>query len=141
MDENKIKLYFTNQTVDRQLARTVELKIEQSCKNLILENPFYDGEAKELKGLDTKGKSDLSFDEICGADLRKIRDSSGLLAYMSNDRDIGSNMEIAICSHSWGKPVYIIATTDNHFNHPWIQYFATRLFKNEDEFINWWNSK
>ncbi len=138
-NSKKHHLYFTNQTCDRHTAREMELKIEEHCKNLALENPFYDGEAKEVKSLDSKGTSDMTPDEICGADLRKIRDNEGLLAYMSNDRDIGSCMEIAICAHSWGKSVYVIATTDNHYNHPWIKYFATKLFRNVYEFIDWWN--
>ena len=139
LKKRKITLYFTNQTVDRKIAREVELKIEEQCPSLNLENPFYDGEAKEVKALDKNNVSNLSPDEICGTDLRKIRDTDGLLAYMSNEQDIGSCMEVAVCGHSWGKPVYIIATTEHHFTHPWIIYFATQLFKNEDEFIKWWN--
>jgi len=139
MNHRQYHLYFTNQTVDRKIARKIELKIETQCPSLNLENPFYDGEAKEAQELDKTGTSQLTFDEIVGTDLRKIRDTEGLLAYMSNDKDIGSCMEIAICSHSWGKPVYIIATTEYHYQHPWIKYFATELFRTEDEFINWWN--
>ena len=136
----KPSFYFTNQTIDRKIAREVELKIEKAT-GLNLDNPFYDGEAKEVKALDGTGVSDMSADEICGADLRKIRDSDGILAYMSNDRDIGSCMEIAIASYTWGKPVYIIATTPQHFHHPWIKYFATGLFASAYEFIKFAQDK
>jgi len=131
-----MKLYFTNQTIDRQKAREQELKIEEAT-GIELENPFYDGEAKEVKSLDSTGTTDLSADEIVGMDLRKIREADGLLAYMSNDRDIGSCMEIAIAAHSWGKPVYIISPSEAHIDHPWIKYFAIRVFKSSYEFIKY----
>lgn len=136
----KPKFYFTNQTVDRKHAREIELKIEQQT-GLQLENPFYDGEAKEVRSLDSTGTSDMSPDEICGVDLRKIRDCEGIVALMTSDRDIGSCMEIAICSFAWGKPVYIIAPNANAYNHPWIQYFATALFENHYGFIKYAISK
>lgn len=127
-------LYFTNQTIDRKIAREQELKIEEQT-GLILDNPFYDGDQKELGALDCGGSSNLSAEEIVGRDLKKIREADGLLAYITNDRNIGSMMEIAIASFSWGKPVYIIALEDRVFNHPWIQFFANKVFHNTYEFI------
>jgi hypothetical protein len=134
------KWYYTNQTVDRKLAREIELQIEVAT-HLELENPFYDGEAKEVAHLDGGGGPPLSADEIVGMDLRKIRDSLGIVALMTNDRNIGSCMEIAICAYAWGKPVFVIAAEDKFYEHPWIKYFATRRFKSADEFITYWNKK
>ena len=129
-----IKFYFTNQTVDRQLAREKELRIERET-GLVLDNPFYDGDAKEVKALDATGTSNLTCDEIVGRDLKRIKDSHGLIALMTNDKDIGSCMEIAIASLMWGRPVYTIALNKNALNHPWIHYFSDRVFANEYAFI------
>ena len=132
------KYYFTNQTIDRAKAREIELKVE-SMTDLVLENPFYDGDAKEVRQLDGTGKTGLTHDEIVGADLRKIRESKGIVAYMSSDRNIGSVMEIAIASFSWGKPVYIICEPSMvHIkNHPWIKYFGISVFDSVYEFIKY----
>lgn len=135
-----MRLYFTNQTIDRKLAREIELKIEQAT-GLELDNPFYDGDAKEVKALDATGQSNMSADEICGRDLKRIRDAEGLLALMTNDRNIGSCMEIAICGHSWGKVVYVIAPVAHIRKHPWIVHFATNIFENHYEFIKWYNER
>lgn len=132
-----MKFYFTNQTADRHNARAIELKIEKET-HLELENPFYDGEAKEIDDLDAGRPIKISADEIVGMDLRKIRDSKGIVALMSHDRNIGSAMEIAICAYSWGKPVFVIATQEHLAKHPWIVYFATKIFTHEDEFIKYW---
>lgn len=131
-----MRFYYTNQTVDRKVAREVELKIEEQT-GLELRNPFYDDEAKEVKSLDSTGITHLSHDEIVGMDLRKIRECDGILAYMTNDRNIGSCMEIAIAAHSWGKKVFVICTQPHIYNHPWIQHFATAMFKNHYEFIKY----
>lgn len=133
-----MKLYFTNQTIDRHNAREIELKIEQAT-GIELDNPFYDGDAKEVRSLDSVGHSDMTADEICGRDLKRIRDSEGILALMTHDRNIGSCMEIAICAHSWGKVVYVIATQEHIYKHPWIAHFATHLFSNHYQFIKWYN--
>jgi len=132
----KKKFYFTNQTSDRKHAREIELKIEQAT-GLELENPFYDGAAKEVKQLDATGKSDLSPDEIVGADLRKIRERDGLVALITHVQNIGSMMEIAICAMCWGKPVYTITTLPWVASHPWIKHFSTQVFKTHYEFIKY----
>ncbi len=131
-----MKLYFTNQTIDRVNAREKELRIEQET-GIDLDNPFYDGDAKEVKQLDATGTSDLTPDEIVGRDLKRIKEADGLLAYISNDKNIGSCMEIAIASFSWGKPVYVVTSCDHIYNHPWIVYFANRVFKTDYEFIKY----
>lgn len=134
------KLYFTNQTCDRHKAREIELKIEE-LTGLELDNPFYDGDAKEVKSLDSKEYSDMSADEICGRDLKRIRDAEGLLALMTADRNIGSCMEIAICGHSWGKVAYVIAPVEHIRKHPWIVHFATEIFPDHYSFIKWYNER
>lgn len=132
--------YYTNQTVHRHRAREIELKIEKAT-GLHLENPFYDGQAKEIKDLDAGKPIKITADEIVGMDLRKIRDSDGIIALMSSVRNIGSAMEIAICAYSWGKPVYVIATNPKLYSHPWIEYFATKRFKTPTEFIRWFHKE
>jgi hypothetical protein len=134
----KGKWYYTNQTINRHEARRVELIIEEAT-GLELVNPFYDGEAKEVSELDTKGTTSLSPDEIVGMDLKKIRESHGVVAYMTTDQCIGSAMEIAIAAFSWGKPVYVIARTELFRRHPWIIHFATQIFNDAPEFISFVN--
>lgn len=135
-----MKLYFTNQTADRHYAREVELKIEKAT-GIELDNPFYDGDSKEVKQLDATGTSDLSAAEIVAVDLKKIRESDGILALYTHDRNIGSSMEVAIASFMWGLPVYIITQHKHIKNHPWVQYFGIDVFDNAYEFINWYNKK
>lgn len=134
------KFYFTNQTADRQNAREVELKIERNT-GLILENPFYDGDAKEVRELDATGKSDLHESEIVGTDLKKIRESDGIIWYFSKPEEIhiGSSMEAAICAFSWGKPVYLISEHEKIRNHPWVKYFGIKSFATPYEFIQYAN--
>lgn len=134
-----MRLYWTNQTVDRHKARETELIIEKET-GLELDNPFYDGDAKEVADLDTKGTSNMTPDEIVGRDLKRIRESDGVVAYMTNDKNIGSCMEIALCAE-WGKPVYIIAVPDHIANHPWIKYYACRIFRNHEDFITFAKKK
>lgn len=136
----KKRFYFTNQTCDRQLARDIELKIEDAT-GLELENPFYDGDSKEVVELDAGKPTSITADEIVGMDLRKIRDTSGIVALFTADRNIGSSMEIAIGSYAWGKPVYVIATEEHLYSHPWIVYFATKRFRSAEEFIKFWNKR
>lgn len=132
--------YFTNQTCHRRRAREIELRIEKET-GLRLENPFYDGEHKEIADLDAGRPIKVTSDEIVGADLRKIRDADGIVALMSSVKNIGSAMEIAIGAYSWGKPVYVIATNPKLYSHPWIEYFATRRFRTPSEFIKWYHKE
>lgn len=132
--------YYTNQTIHRHKAREIELRIEKET-GLVLENPFYDGEHKEIADLDAGRPIKISADEIVGMDLRKVRDSDGIIALMSSNRNIGSAMEIAIGSYSWGKPVYVIAPNKSCYNHPWVKYFATRIFRTPSEFIKWYHKE
>lgn len=137
--ENKImkrSYYYTNQTIDRHEARRLELIIETET-GIELINPFYDGEAKEVSELDTKGTTSLTPDEIVGMDLRKIRNSDGIVALMTADQCIGSAMEIAIAAFSWGKPVYVIARSDLFRKHPWIIHFSSKLFDDVHAFIEY----
>lgn len=132
--------YFTNQLAHHKQARLVELKIERAT-GLHLENPFYDGEAKEIQQINAGKPITLTADEIVGMDLRKIRDSDGIIALLSSGRNIGSAMEIAIGAYAWGKPVYVIATKQKLFDHPWIKYFATQRFHTAKEFIVWFHKE
>lgn len=153
-----MRFYFTNQTIDRHYAREKELQIEKET-GLQLENPFYDGDAKEIDQLDKGAPTTITADEIVGMDLRKIRESRGIVALMTSFFCIGSIMEIAICSYAFGKPVYIIdemrlaippkvkkwlfsvfrVNLDEFFyEHPWVKYFATERFRSCEEFVKYW---
>jgi len=132
--------YFTNQTVHRHRAREMELKIEKET-GLRLENPFYDGEHKEIADLDAGRPIKITADEIVGADLRKIREADGILALMSSFKNVGSAMEIALAAQCWGKPVFVIATKEALYNHPWIVHYATRRFRSAKEFIQWYHKE
>jgi len=138
--------YYTNQCVDSKEARRLELIIEAQT-GLHLENPFFDSDAKEgdtvlemtkeklAKG--DAGKPQLTADEIVGMDLRKIRESEGIVAMMTSEYCVGSVMEIAIAAFSWGKPVYVIARNPYFRVHPWIKYFASKIFDDVHAFIEY----
>jgi hypothetical protein len=132
--------YFTNQLAHHKRAREIELRIEKETR-LVLENPFYDGEAKEIAQINKGKEVTLTADEIVGMDLRKIREADGIIALFSSVRNIGSAMEVAIGSYSWGKPVYVIATKKRLYDHPWIAYFATKRFHTPAEFIAWYKQE
>jgi nucleoside 2-deoxyribosyltransferase len=132
--------YYTNQLAHHKKAREIELKIEKAT-GLRLENPFYDGGAKEIQEINAGKPITLTADEIVGMDLRKIRDADGIVALLSSTRNIGSAMEIAIGAYAWGKPVYVIATKKKLYDHPWIEYFATKRFHNPKEFIVWYHKE
>jgi len=136
MTEKHDYYYYTNQTIARKDSRILELKIEEET-GLRLENPFYDGEAKEVRSLDAGQKTTLSDDEIVAMDLRKIRDSLGIVAYIafSNVLSIGSWMEIFYCSFVLGKPVYLISPIEAVRKHPWAKYFSRQMFSSTYEFI------
>ena len=138
--------YYTNQCVNSKEARRLELIIEAQT-GLHLENPFFDSDAKESKTVITMtkeklakgdaGKPKLSADEIVGRDLRKIRESEGIVAMMTSEFCVGSVMEIAIAAFSWGKPVYVIARNPYFRVHPWIKYFASHIFDDVHAFIEY----
>lgn len=135
--------YWTNQLIDRTAAREQELKIKDNCK-LVTVNPFYadDGTpTKEIAQIDAGQKTTVSPEEIVGRDLKLIKDCDGLIAYLSSDKNMGSCMEIAIASCMWSKPVYVIATQDHLASHPWVVYFANKVFRSSFEFIQWWNEE
>lgn len=133
--QTKTRFYFTNQTADMDNAREMELKIEEAT-GLELENPFFDGDQRELKQLKSTGKTNLSADEIVAMDEKKIREREGIIAFMSHDKNIGSSMEIVLAA-KMGKAVYTIATLEHIRKHPWIIHFSNKVFKNVYEFIKY----
>ncbi len=131
-----MKFYFTNQTIERHDSRVVELKIEEQT-GLELENPFYDGDAKEVKSLDAGQPSNLSDAEIVAMDLKKIRESDGVIAFITRADilSIGSWMEVFYCHHILGKPMYLISPLERVRTHPWAAHYSTKVFSNPYEFI------
>lgn len=131
-----MRFYYTNQTIARHDSRIIEEKIEAET-GLELDNPFYDGEAKEVRALDAGQKSNLSDAEIVAVDIKKIAEADGIVAYIARADvlSIGSWMEIFYCKHMLGRPVYLISSIDKIREHPWVKYFSTRTFSNAYSFI------
>ena len=134
-------LYLAHNFNTRKLIRKWELKIEGKY-NLVLDSPFYDNpcRAEEMKILDSMRDgsreqrnylSKRNAKNIVEDDLDKIRKSDGILAF-ANDTRIGTPMEIFFASRILKIPVYVI--TKKYSEHPWVKYFATRIFSSRLEF-------
>ena len=128
--------YFTNQVVDRHEARIVEVAIERAT-GLILDNPFYlhDGTpTKEIEQLDAGEKVTISDSQIVADDMKKIRESDGIVAYMKS-YSLGSPMELFYAHEILGKPVYVICVNERMRTHPWLRYCTNKVFNNAREFV------
>ena len=56
------------------------------------------------------------------ADLRRIRENDGVIAFISEKLSIGKIMEVFYCAYMLKKPVFIV--TKKYSKHPWIVYLA-----------------
>lgn len=138
-----MKFYFTNPTADRVRAREVQLLIEKST-GLTLDNPFYNNAGtptKEIQQLDKGLPVSISEDEIVAADLRKIQDSVGVIAYVTGKASFGSPMEIFYARGVLGKPVYTICYDEKLRKHPWLKYYSTNIFNSVESFLTFASQK
>jgi len=135
--------YFAHQTVNRHEARELELKIEEAT-GLVLDNPFYGGEAKEVKSLDSTGTSDMNPFEIEKGDLNKVKKADGVVSYLGVDvLALGTCFEIWEAIRLLHKPVYVISPViyrqyPRH-NHPFLIANSVPVFENVYAFIKYVN--
>ena len=142
--------YFTNPTDDRHKAKEIRKQIEKAV-NIQLLNPFYDhvgNPTKEIAALDKGKPVSVSDSEIVHSDLKMIRDSDGVIAYITNKSSWGSIQECFVAHYMFGKTVYIIfdpktqskceqcgIKNPNNPKHPWAKANSTRVFGNLEGFI------
>jgi len=136
--------YYTNPTKDRHKARELQLRIEKELAGIVeLDNPFYNRAGtptKEIAQLDKGVKAEISAGEIIYNDLKKIRDSEGVLAWVTGTTSWGSISETFYSSYVLGKPTYIIFDphTRNNINnpeHPWPKGNSTKVFGSVEAFV------
>ncbi len=74
--------------------------------------------------------------EIVHRDLWDIKSSDIVLAAPS-EHSIGTFMEIALARLHYDKPVIVVAKSDRIAKHYWIQAFATKIFDNLDDAVDY----
>lgn len=132
--------YYTNQLSNRHEARVIEEAVGLHLKGIVKTvNPFYheDGSPKpEIAQLDAGEAVTISDAEIVAVDMKLIRESDGILAYMKS-YSLGSPMELFYAHEILGKPVYVICPNVSMRTHPWLRYCTNKIFNNHKEFIAW----
>jgi len=129
-------LYLAHPFPTRQRMRKWELKVENKT-GLSLFNPFYDIDRKDVKEIDL-GRRDrykLNPASVVNADIKKIKESTGLIGYVDGSLSYGTIMEI-VYAFNYQVPVYLIITNGHH-NHPWFRYHATKIFTGLEDFEKW----
>jgi len=132
-----MKYYFTNGTAERVRAREVQLLIEKAT-GLVLANPFYNHAGtptKEIQQLDKGLPTDVSPAEIVENDKKMIRESAGIIAYITDKASFGSAMEIFYAHDVLGKPVYTICLSEKLRRHPWLRQYSNEVFDCVDSFL------
>jgi nucleoside 2-deoxyribosyltransferase len=136
--------YLAHPFNQRKKIRDFELYLEANY-NISLDNPFYDNtQRNDMQKLDAMGEGSKEQIEyfktrdttnLVEDDLRMIRKSDGLVAFLGEKRMIGTPMEIMYAARILRIPVYVI--TADYAYHPWIKKFATKIFCNAREFERW----
>jgi len=145
----KQTFYLAHHTADRKEVKKWEERLEL-LYDIDLINPFYDkrnalesivvtfadksnvGDLANLKGkFYTKEYSKM----LVFNDIMHIRNTDGIVAFVSNPPSIGTSMEI-FYGHYEGKKVYTIFHDSKDINmyHPWIQTCSTKVFKKKEDF-------
>ena len=119
--------YLAHPFDSRKKVREWELGIEKKLGINIL-NPFYDTGRQDAKDIDKGRLARYTIDPklIVEGDLKWIKKSKGLIAFVTGDLSYGTIQEIAY-GHNFGKPVYSVIT-NGHEKHPWLQYHSTKVF-------------
>ncbi len=139
---NKKRYYLAHPIKDRLEIRAWEKEIEKQL-GIELVNPFYDAaEIGNIKQVDSgeKGVYDSSFDssEIVEGDLELIRNADGMVAIITKNISVGTNMEIFFNSYVLKRPTHIIVESEELRGHSWLRYmsvrFAGKIYKNRKEF-------
>lgn len=139
------KFYIAHSIINRSEVKIFCKQLQKIGIETI--NPFYlaDGshraERPEIRKID-EGKVDPYYirskrkaREIVKSDLKHIDESDGVIALI-REGSIGTSMECYYCSQVVKKPLFVI--TEKYYKHAWIMTFATKIFKNEKQFIDWY---
>jgi nucleoside 2-deoxyribosyltransferase len=143
------KFYLAHPIKDRHEIRKWEKEVEKRF-SIELVNPFYDAvEIGNMAAIDRgdKGVYDAAFDsaEIVEGDLGLIRDSDGVIAILTDNVSVGTNMEIFYNSHVLKRPTHIIIEPDELRGHSWLRYltntYGGRIYKSRSDFETEYLSK
>lgn len=146
MGENQLKsqkFYLAHPIKDRHEIREWEKKVEERF-GINLLNPFYDAvEIGNIKEVDegVKGVYDAAFDsaEIVEGDLDLIRRSDGVVAFLTNNISIGTNMEIFYNAYVLKKPTHIIVEHPELIGHSWLRHMTSvspsRIYPSREDFV------
>lgn len=139
------RFYIAHRIIDRHDVKRFCLKLQKIGIETV--NPFYlpDGswrpERPEIKKID-EGKMDPYYikgtkkaRDIVESDLDRIKNSDGTIAIIKQ-ASIGTSMECYYTSQVIHKPLIVI--TEKYYKHAWITTFASKVFKNENQFIRWY---
>lgn len=144
-------LYLAHNFNDRLEIRQLELGLERDL-GIELFNPFYDDSSRqeEMAFLDKRGTNDIARMKQLQSELFENRwnsdeDSSELLVRRDLTHLAAQKGLLTICkTPSFGtaielcnaklmcKPIYFVG--EPYCNHPWIKVYATKRFKDLDEF-------
>jgi len=147
-----MRYYLAHPFESREEVRTWEVGAEKRL-GIELVNPFYDVPRNDIKKLDvtkpmTREERQRQMVEAFGpdyynpiveGDLHLIATSNGVIAIMNDAVSIGTPMEIFYARVVLQKQVYVVHLTDKNRWHPWLQYYANRMFSGFAEFEKWWS--
>ncbi len=147
-----MRLYFAHNFNDRLKFREIELKLEEELR-IELFNPFYDDPTREeeMAELDAREMNDIQRIQqlqekktfknrfntdnadaslIVRRDLTNLAKGDGLFTIVDKP-SFGTAIEMcnAVLMR---KPVYFVS--EIYSEHPWIKIYATKTFKNLEEF-------
>jgi len=133
--KNESFLYLAHPFDFRKEARNWELGIEKKLGINIL-NPFYDTGRQDAKDIDAGRAARYEIDpkKIVEGDLKYIKKSNGLIAFITGDLSYGTIQEM-VYAYNFKKPVYSIIT-NGHEKHPWLQYHSTYVFTKLEDLEN-----
>jgi len=135
--------YLTNATADRLRIKKQEKVMEREL-NIELHNPFYDGNVEFTEEMDAGERviyNKKTGKIIVEEDLRDVEMCDGIIAVVSNKSSAGSFMEIFFNSYYLHRPTYLIIEEPFIRDHPWLIYLATKVFKNIEEFKEWYKKE
>ena len=142
LDKREIdRLYLAHPLAIRHDTRYSEIEFE-SLTEINLINPFYDVKKEDIQQMD-KGKfiprtikSKITGLQIIMEDLNLIDKCQGILAIVENDKEsLGTPMEVFYNSYILKRPTYVI--TESCGGHPWIKGLSTKIFRNWQECIKY----
>lgn len=133
--ERHERWYLAHPFDSREYVRKWQIRI-QKLFGVFFINPFYCKYNNEIWNENDKSSREyykgLRYKMIVEGDINAIGHSKGMVAIIDVNKSIGTKMEILHC-YQMHKPIYIICTSGDEL-HPWLKYYATKIFKNFESF-------